>query len=205
MDTITLTLQNNGDSIERNWWPAISRHFPSYEPFWLRHVAPLTYRPGSIYMREGIVEKKLTRMASANYGVFIHLAGCHRQIRDQEIDPDPELFAAEGMYAFYSRLYSVREAVCQFVNAVGDILETYGGRSTRRTGSGAYKKAFVLITYLEHGLSGEFEHTFAEESFAHRTEEVHFWGLPVINGKIPTPEYLSTGSTADSGRMGSPR
>jgi hypothetical protein len=96
------------------------------------------------------------------------------------------------MYAFYSRLYSVREALCRFVDALGDVLQKYRGRSTRRTGSGAYKKAFSLINYLEPGLSVDFEDAFAEESFVLRTEEVHFWGFPIIDGKIPTPLFLAT-------------
>jgi hypothetical protein len=131
-------------------------------------------------------------MASSNYGVFVHLAGCHRQIQQQETEPNLELFAADGMYAFYSRLYSVREALCRFIDALGDVLVMYQGRATKRTGTGTYNKAFTLIKFLEPGLSGDFQDAFAEESFALRTEEVHFWGFPIIDGKIPTPQFLAT-------------
>lgn len=161
------------------------------EAFWARHVAPLTYRPVSTYVREAIGED-LARMATANYGVFVHLAGCHRQIQDQENEPDTELFAGDGLYAFYSRLYSAREAVSQFVDALGDVLEQYGGRSTRRKGPGAFKKALTLIKFLEPGLVRAFEDAFSEEAFAIRTAQVHFWGFPLIGGRIPTPEFLKT-------------
>lgn len=191
MSTVTFTIAEHGDSTEKRWWPAIRQNFPSYEPFWSHHVAPLTYRPASTYVREAI-GKDLARIATANYGVFVHLAGCHRQIQNQENERDPELFAGDGLYAFYGRLYSVREAVCQFVDALGDVLEGYGGRSTRRTGPGAYKKALTLIEFLEPKFACDFREAFSEESFAIRTEQVHFWGFPLIDSKIPTPEFLAT-------------
>ncbi len=131
-------------------------------------------------------------MATASYAVFVHLAGCHREIQSQESETDVELFAGDGLYAFYSRIYSVREAVCQFVDALGDVLAQYGGRTTRKKGPGAFKKAVALIEFLQPGLKRAFEDAFSDEALAIRTAQVHFWGFPLIGGKIPTPEFLTT-------------
>jgi len=39
------TIATDGDQLEMNWWPQWTRdHFPSYEPFWVERIVPLTYR-----------------------------------------------------------------------------------------------------------------------------------------------------------------
>src|SRR5713101_5739388 len=96
-------LADHGDRIEKRWWPEIKGRFPHYEILWSQHIAPLTGRPDYLYVRAA-VPAELAKLATASYSVFVHLAGCH-----QQLDPDyrqHDLFATEGVYVFYSRLYS---------------------------------------------------------------------------------------------------
>src|SRR2546430_11463362 len=118
------SLAQHGDRIEKKWGVKIMERFPLYETFWALHVVPLTYRvsdPSCLYVRS-TVHKELTALATASYGVFVHLAACHEQL-----ESDPDLFAAVGIYPFYSRLYSVGELVKKFLGAVRPVLRRYRG------------------------------------------------------------------------------
>jgi len=79
-------VRKHGDRIEKKWRTKIAQHFKMYEPFWSLHVAPLTY--SVVNEKERLVCTKLpperTQMASASYGVFTHLAGCHDQLERAE-------------------------------------------------------------------------------------------------------------------------
>ena len=127
-------LRKHGDRIEKKWRTKIAQHFKMYEPFWSLHVAPLTYRVVS--EKERIVRTELlperTQMASASYGVFTHLAGCNDQLEQfRPHTPKPEeldLFATEGAYMFYSRLYCVADMVNEkYLPATNDIVQKYNG------------------------------------------------------------------------------
>src|ERR1700730_2421453 len=110
-------LKDDGDLIERTYADDIGRHFRLYQELWAKHVVPLTYRVidrKCLYVRANLDPNTyLERMATGSYGTFLHLAACHDQLNSLK---EPELFARQGTYDFYSRLYSAAEVV------VGDFL-----------------------------------------------------------------------------------
>jgi hypothetical protein len=180
--------------------------FPLYETFWVLHVVPLTYRvidPGSIYVRSA-VRKELKKLATASYGVFIHLAACH-----QQLGSDPDLFAAEGICTFYSHLFTVGELVKnRFSTAVHNVLCKYSKTYIR-------KKDRRLDLSMIPGLSVQIEEAFAKTPWTdstiksnaparlqdYRHEQVHYWGFPVIGGKIPRREYFYLWRDKDLGEL----
>ena len=120
-------LDKDGDRIEKRWWQQVKVRFPHYQDLWSQHVAPLT-GADYLYVREAVPEL-LAKLATASYSVFVHLAGCH-----QQLDPvfrDPDLFATEGVYIFYSRLYSAQQALRRFVTEVADVQNEYNGSCIR--------------------------------------------------------------------------
>jgi hypothetical protein len=121
-------LGNVGDKIERDLWPEIKVRFPHYESLWRQHVAPLTGRPEYSYVREA-VPGHLTKLATASYSVFVHLAGCHQQLDPRYRHPD--LFATEGVYVFYSRLFSAQQSLRRFITEVADVQNEYNGSCIR--------------------------------------------------------------------------
>lgn len=178
--SIAWTLAKHGDSLEKKWAPKILSAFPRYEQFWADHVVPLTYRtadPHCIYLRAA-VRKELDAVATASYGVFLHLAGAHAQLAT-----DPALFAAEGVYTFYNRLYSVREMVSRFLAAIAGVLQVYGGVYI------ADEKRRLRV----HGsatLPERFRDAFDKRTKDYRGQQVHDWGFPVINHRIPSRKAL---------------
>jgi hypothetical protein len=122
------------------------------------------------------VPEQLQKLATTNYGVFIHLAACH-----QQLNSDPDLFAAEGLYTFYSHLYSVGKLVERFLKNVPRMIRTYNKN------------------YLDHqlnldrvpGLSSRFAEAFTTRTKDYRGKQVHDWGFPIIGQKIPRREHLS--------------
>ncbi len=174
------SLAKHGDSLEKKWSPKILQSFPIYELFWVEHIVPLTYRavePTCIYLRAA-VRKELDAVATASYGVFLHLAGAHSQLQTNRA-----LFAAEGVYTFYSRLYSVGLMVRRFLAAIAGVLELYGGvyipderRRLRHHGSG--------------DLAIRFKDAFETRTKDYRGQQVHDWGVPVIGDKIPGRKHL---------------
>jgi hypothetical protein len=125
---MTWTLANDGDRVEQDLGADVCQLFPNYEQFWALHVVPLTYRVmnhNCLFVRAK-VRPYFEDMATANYGVFVHLAACHRLLN---ANPDRHLFAVEGVYTFYSRLYSVHEVtVGDFLPAANKIVERYSKR-----------------------------------------------------------------------------
>lgn len=83
-------------------------------------------RPSCILVRANFdPNPELERMATGSYGTFLHLASCHHQLRSIN---EPELFAREGAYQLYSRMYSAGEVVLgDFLPAVNDVLLKFGG------------------------------------------------------------------------------
>ncbi|HTW71351.1 MAG TPA: hypothetical protein VME47_15805 [Acetobacteraceae bacterium] len=103
-------LEIDGDAIERQWSKTVAVNFGNYEPFWIEHVVPITWRivdRDCRYVRSSTPES-LRKLATYNYGVFLHLAGCHAQLETatQPDQSNAQIFARLGIYVFYSRLYS---------------------------------------------------------------------------------------------------
>ena len=177
------TLAQHGDSVERTWASTLTKNFPLYEVFWTEHVVPLTYRvvdPSSIYLRAAI-RKELDLMATASYGTFAHLAGCHQQLQG-----DPALFAAEGLYTFYSRLYSAGQSVQKFLAAVRKVLVEYNGPAF-----GGKQLPQRLDTNGSTGLYSRFDEAFETRTKDYRGQQVHDWGFPCLDGKVPRREYMA--------------
>jgi hypothetical protein len=78
------TLREDGDTLERLWWPLLSHYFPQYERFWIRHIVPLTNRidPDFSNQREDWfafrtdpkIGAEVERMAMAQYSTFYFIA-----------------------------------------------------------------------------------------------------------------------------------
>jgi hypothetical protein len=189
-------LRFRGDRVEQDFASDISLLFPNYEEFWSQHIVPLTYRvthPECIFVRAKL-RPGFEDMATANYAVFVHLAACHQQLNS---GPDPDLFAVEGAYEFYSRLYSVGEAVVQgFLPAVNKLVKQYSRRyiSTDYDSQGKPKrKTWRYETRLEkNGRSGLHRDVNAafERANRYRHQRVHWWGFPARSGKVPGPDYI---------------
>lgn len=190
------TLARNGDSVERALGPDVCRLFPNYEKFWILHIVPLTYRvmdPDCIFVRAK-VRPDLEDMATAHYGVLTHLAACHQQLNNR---PDPDLFAVEGVYTFYSRLYSVHEAaVDAFLPATNEIIERYSRRHLRadldtkgNPKKGTWRHQTRLETNGRRGLHSDLRDAFRRAN-KYRHQRVHWWGIPARSGKVPGPAYI---------------
>src|SRR5208282_2856149 len=130
--TVDYSLEKDGDTIERRWRKAVAAGFRNYEPFWITHVVPITWRVkkrSCLYVRSG-APKKLKKLATYSYGIFLHLAACHEQLEiatQEGDDASAELFARTGLYRFYSRLFSAGELVPKFLEATEAIVVKYQG------------------------------------------------------------------------------
>jgi hypothetical protein len=179
-----VSVGKDGDRIERFWWRKIRHAFPRYDEFWIRHVKPLTYRPRSIYVRES-VRSELALLATASYGVFFHLVGCYQQLRADS--PDPDEFGDQGIYVFYSRLFSAGWGVERFFKQVGHVLREYDGTVTPTNFRLRGKGGVDLVRDYK-----EFRKLFVEnDPRNYRNTQVHDWGFPVVLGRIPTHEYFA--------------
>jgi hypothetical protein len=73
-------LRDDGDALERLWWPLLNHHFPKYEDFWRKHIVPLTNRIDPTYSREqrewfafrndANIGQEIEQMAMAQYSAF---------------------------------------------------------------------------------------------------------------------------------------
>jgi hypothetical protein len=178
---LSWTLAEHGDQPEREWAAAISSRFPNYERFWAIHVVPLTYRivdPHNILVRPTI-RKELEDLGTSHYAVFLNLVACHRLLRS-----DGATFARQEVPNFYSRLYSVREMARRSLAAVKVVLREYGGVCIPNE-----KRRFDA--HGKPGLSARVTEAFETRTCDYRRQQVHGWGLPNIDEKIPRRKFLA--------------
>lgn len=178
---IEWNLSEHGAGDERKWGPVVGRRFPNYEIFWRRHVVPLTYRVSDpkVKLLRSAVRSELGDLATSNFGVFRHLVGCHVLLA-----AGPDAFGEDGVYNFYSRLYSAGCAGTTFLSAVGKVLREYGGvyiPDTRRR----------IAAHGAPGLWNRFNEALETRTKDYRGQQVHDWGFPILDGRIPKREYLS--------------
>ena len=75
-----LHLANDGDDMERRYWPSITEHFPNYEIFWRELVAPMTKRietpidNPARHQRRDRIANDLWEISYTNYSLFLNLA-----------------------------------------------------------------------------------------------------------------------------------
>jgi hypothetical protein len=190
-------LVDHGDGVEQLWWPKLKNQFARYEAFWIEYVRPLTYRPKDIFVRE-TVPKPLALLATASYGTFFHLVGCHQQLELVE-NGDSEAFSHERIYAFYSRLFSVGCAVHRFFIQVGTVLQKYEPAKF----PAGYSRNLDLRLPRDRmpGVRDhyqKFRKFFVDQSpYNYRNQQVHDWGFPIIRGRIPKHEYFSNWAQGD--------
>jgi hypothetical protein len=77
-------LRDDGDTLEQLWWPLVSRDFPQYERFWIKHIVPLTNRIDptfSIEQQDWVsfrsdpkIAQEVEEMAMAQYSTFYFLS-----------------------------------------------------------------------------------------------------------------------------------
>jgi hypothetical protein len=193
-----LALKNRGDSVEREYADCVGVHFPSYERLWARHIVPLTYRvidPDCVLVRANLdPNPELERMATGSYGTFLHLASCHHQLKSIS---EPELFAREGTYHFYSRLYSAAETVLvDFLPAVNEVLQKFKGpyiaEDPVTKGSRKWDRFKSRLNQNGHAcLHHNFHTAFGDRVYPYRNQRVHRWGLPAVGDHIPGRKFVA--------------
>jgi hypothetical protein len=195
---MSFNLKKNGDAIEQRCAEDIGAHFENYEKLWVEHVVPITWRraPGQCTYVRAAVPKALKKLATYNYGVFLHLAACHEQLRfadNTSADPGQiagsyaELFARTEIYSFYSRLFSAGELVTMFLVAVKVVVEKYGEERLDK-----------VDARLGPELSDKYRTEFKARTRDYRNPQVHRnWGFPAIGRLIPRRKYLGKWSEKD--------
>lgn len=80
-------------------------------------------------------------------------------------------FATEGVYVFYSRLYSAQQAVHRFITEVADVQNEYNG---------AYIRGPVLWLkfYSKGGKLDELYDELVRRTSDYCGQQVHNWGFP---------------------------
>ena len=200
---MSFLLEQDGDSIERRWAGVVSVNFKNYEPFWTKHVAPITRRTqdrNCLYIRSAVPES-LRKLATYNYGTFLHLVGCHEQLEtaSKEDEAGAQLFARLGMYYFYSRLYSAIELIPRFLTPVRNVLDEYHG--SRKYGRN-HKKELELR--LRSHQSSDLWERYTDGIQAckdYRGQQVHDWGFPAIGRRVPRKGYLKEWQGKDLGEL----
>lgn len=80
----TPNLLDEGDLLEKQYWPELQSFFPHYEEFWRVHLYPLR-EAGSIHMRDG-VDEKFEYLAMYHYTVFVSLGRAYEKIQNHYED-----------------------------------------------------------------------------------------------------------------------
>jgi hypothetical protein len=126
------SLLTHGDSFEIDspWTRGILQNFPAFDRFWAAHIVPLTRRdevPPSNLVRPN-PKPEFNWMADANYAVFYHLTYAHfwtdRVLGSERHEtPNP----TEGLYCYFSHLFSLIESTKWFALRVNQLTYTYEG------------------------------------------------------------------------------
>jgi len=100
-------LVEDGDEIERRWWPEIGSDFAPYKSFWKKHIVPLTnridpdFRPedaGWHYFRlDPEIDKAVEQMTMASYSTYYYMA------RSKLVIDSTDEFYAEDALLFLDR------------------------------------------------------------------------------------------------------
>lgn len=77
-------LADEGDDLEKKYWPDLKPYFPAYEVVWQRHVHPLRSN-GIVYLREGL-DEDLELMAIFHFSTYVSLARGFSKINDKSED-----------------------------------------------------------------------------------------------------------------------
>ena len=192
-------LEDDGDTIERRWGKAVTAVFQNYEPFWIEHVVPITWRVVDrrcLYVRAG-APKALRKLATYSYGIFLHLAACHEQLEIATKDgneANAQLFARMGIYVFYGRLYSAGELVPKFLEAGKEVVDKYHGTHLRTVEK-------RLGTHSTGDLYDRYEVVFKALTKDYRNPQVHDWGFPAIGRLVPKREHLDNWADKDLGEL----
>lgn len=77
------SLRDDGETLERLWWPLIAHHFPQYERFWRKHIVPLTNRINPDFSKsqedwlsfrsDPAIGPHVEQMAMAQYSTFYYI------------------------------------------------------------------------------------------------------------------------------------
>ena len=123
------TLNEHGDSFERDWALHVLDGFPAYQEFWRRHVVPLSFRikePDNQFIRPSL-PPHLVALADSSYAVFYHVAHGHAYLDRLQFRKDHQDFprATECLYCFFTHAHSAHEALLHFCCAVNGVLARY--------------------------------------------------------------------------------
>jgi len=101
-------LLNHGDRSEREFWPLLANHFPSYAILWQRFIVPLTSRidpqaagDGKKWIRiRADIPAAYQEVAMAHYSVFYFLGRAIKRITEEESalnHPEDVLFLLDSV------------------------------------------------------------------------------------------------------------
>jgi len=200
---VNFSLANDGDAIEKRWAGAVTLNFKNYEPFWTMHVAPITRRTQDrtcLYVRSDVPDS-LRKLATYNYGTFLHLAGCHEQLEVASTadEAGAQLFARLGMYYFYSRLYSSIELIPRFLKPVRNVLDEYHG--SRKHGRNHEEELKLRLRSHQSGDLWDRYTGGIQTCRAYRGQQVHDWGFPARGRRVPSKDFLKEWQSKDLGEI----
>ncbi len=93
-------LQDQGDRLEKKWWPLVGTEFPSYEVFWRHYVVPFTNRIDSSISRSGREWIRVRRSVPDHYLQVMmgHYSVFYRVGRASEIVARPHIEYPEDVF-----------------------------------------------------------------------------------------------------------
>jgi hypothetical protein len=113
------TLLQDGDSFEKNSWPALNYYFPHYELFWQLHIYPLRAK-GTILLRDD-VDGDFQLLAMRHYSTYVNLARANEKI-ESRVD----------RLRFFDEIYANLHRSCELAIKV---VESFRNIHERCTGS----------------------------------------------------------------------
>lgn len=108
------SLQNDGDTAEKENYTFINENFPRYEIWWQKNVVPLTNRPNNIHFKNESELSEIGKgysdimLAQMSYTVLIHLISLNRLIGDKKMG------YKDAFYEFFSRASALIDVTCDF-------------------------------------------------------------------------------------------
>jgi hypothetical protein len=77
-------LADEGDDLEKKYWPDLKPYFPAYEVFWQRYVYPLR-STGIVLLREGL-DEDVEFVAILNFSTYVSIARGLSKIKERSED-----------------------------------------------------------------------------------------------------------------------
>jgi hypothetical protein len=175
--TTNWTIAEHGESKEKQYWPELRKHCPTYQEFWRIHVVPLTYRvidEQFLYLRRE-PPKILRELANLSYQAFFHLGKAfeiHKELATPKF--------GESLFDFYGRLCAALERGSEFSTYVDRCCKKYAICPKGYHWHKDQKYLSLNDSLLE----------IQAVVRAYRNKEVHRTTKVLANGKMPRKDKL---------------